>query len=232
MALIVLSFPSLWCLYLWTILAPGLTLAAAVTGGLGLPRLVGLSLNPNGKNRLKNGRRKRGVCVTSSGNSMYSSRAGQRGEWGKSWPKLCAFHELKTSEINKLGWLEQTSLKQPEICGTSSLSAASALCLNSRSGQEPRQKSSSQREKLLLVNCRWHWKRQRHRWADAAGRTDAWNSLYPRLFMESVPQSAQVGQPILHRHIYPSAQWPKPCICPCTLLKSTNLYGERNTTTS
>lgn len=77
MALIVLSFPSLWCLYLWTILAPGLTLAAAVTGGLGLPWLVGLSLNPNGKNRLKSGRRK-GECVTSSGNSMHSCRAGQR----------------------------------------------------------------------------------------------------------------------------------------------------------
>lgn len=80
MALIVLSFPSLWCLYLWTILAPGLTLAEAVTGGLGLPGLVGLSLNPNGKNRLKSGRRKREECVTSSGNSMYSSRAGQRTE--------------------------------------------------------------------------------------------------------------------------------------------------------
>lgn len=76
MALIVLSFPSRWCLYLWTILAPGLTLAAAVTEGLGLPWLVGLSLNPNGKNRLSSGRRKRGECVTSSGSSMYSSRLG------------------------------------------------------------------------------------------------------------------------------------------------------------
>ena len=62
MALIVLSFPSLPCLYLWTIPALGLTLAAAVTGGLGLPWLVGLSLNPNGKNRL-NGVGKRGGNV-------------------------------------------------------------------------------------------------------------------------------------------------------------------------
>lgn len=64
MVLIVLSFPSLLCLYLWTIPAPGLTLAAAVTGGLGLPWLVGLSLNPNGKNSLNGGRRERGKCVT------------------------------------------------------------------------------------------------------------------------------------------------------------------------
>lgn len=64
MALIVLSFPSLLCLCLWTIPAPGLTLAAAVTGGLGLPCLVGFSLNPNGKNRLNGGRREKGERVT------------------------------------------------------------------------------------------------------------------------------------------------------------------------
>lgn len=168
MALIVLSFLSLRCLYFWTILAPGLTLAAAGTGGLGLPQLAGLSLNSNGKNSVKSGRRNRGECVTSSGNSMFSSRAGQRGEWGKSWPELCALHEFKTSEINKLGCLEQTFLKQPEICRTSSLSAASAL---HRSGREPRQKSSGQKEKLLLVNCRWHGKRQRHPWADTCNRS-------------------------------------------------------------
>jgi len=62
MAIIVLSFPSLLCLYLSTIPAPGLTLAAAVTGGLGLPWLVGLSLNPNGRNGLNGGKREGAMC--------------------------------------------------------------------------------------------------------------------------------------------------------------------------
>lgn len=42
MALIVLSFPSLRCLYLWTIPALGLTLASAVTEGVQSPAPVGL----------------------------------------------------------------------------------------------------------------------------------------------------------------------------------------------
>lgn len=56
----------------------------------------------------------------------------------------------------------------PEICSTSSLSTASALCLKSRSKREPRQKSSSQREKAVLWAAQgegahspgWRWARE------------------------------------------------------------------------
>lgn len=62
MALIVFSFPSHWCLHLWTIPAQGLSLASAVTQEACLPGWESLSLNLNGMNRLQSGGKDGGVC--------------------------------------------------------------------------------------------------------------------------------------------------------------------------